>query len=140
MQVVLDMRENELQKRQMEMAKILTALREQEQVLQEIFQSQTKNKQDMETLMAQDVLNLQQMESHRSYDIKLSVDVVNQQRKIDNTKSILERKQKEVQEAHKEVEVLKKLKEKQEEQYYKDFLASEVNEIDDITSARFRLE
>ena len=43
-------------------------------------------------------------------------------------------------EAHKKVEVLKKLKEKQEEQYYKDFLAMEVKETDDITTSRFNIE
>ena len=35
------------------------------------------------------------------------------------------------------MEVLKKLKEKQEEEYYKEFLDAEIKEIDDITSARF---
>ena len=38
----------------------------------------------------------------------------------------------------KKVEVLKKLKEKQEKEYYKEFLQTETKEIDDITSARFR--
>ena len=38
-----------------------------------------------------------------------------------------------------EVEVLKKLKEKQEKEFYKSFLQAEMKEIDDITSARFRL-
>ena len=140
MQVVLDMRENELQMRQMEMAKILTILNEQEQEKQKILQAQARNKDEMDALFMQDFLDLSQMESHRGFDIKLNVDIVNQQRKIDNTKAILERKKLEVAEAHRKVEVLKKLKEKQEDQYYKDFLASEVKEIDDITSARFRLE
>ena len=53
---------------------------------------------------------------------------------------LLEKKQIEVREAHKKVEVLKKLKEKQEQEYYKEFLDSEIKEIDDITSARFNLK
>ena len=44
-----------------------------------------------------------------------------------------------VKEAHQKVEVLKKLKEKQEKEFYKSFLQAEMKEIDDITSARFRL-
>ena len=36
--------------------------------------------------------------------------------------------------------LLKKLKEKQETQYYKEFLDSEIKEMDDITSARFNLK
>ena len=53
------------------------------------------------------------------------------------TKILFEKKQVEVREAHKKVEVLKKLKEKQEQEYYKEFLDLEVKETDDITSARF---
>ena len=39
------MRENELEQRQMERAKIVTALRRQEQEVQEILDSQVKNSQ-----------------------------------------------------------------------------------------------
>jgi flagellar export protein FliJ len=85
------------------------------------------------------VFDIPQVEGHRDYGLKLVVDENNQRRIIANTKAILERKQVEVREAHKKVEVLKKLREKQEEAYYKDFLAAEVKEIDDITSARFNI-
>jgi flagellar export protein FliJ len=53
---------------------------------------------------------------------------------------LLARKQIEVREAHKKVEILKKLKEKQEQEYYKAFIDAEVKEIDDITSARFNIK
>ena len=71
--------------------------------------------------------------------MKLIVDAQNKERIIANTKLLLERKQNEVREAHKKVEILKKLKEKQEQEYYKEFLDSEIKEIDDITSARFNI-
>ncbi len=58
---------------------------------------------------------------------------------IRNTKLLLERKQVEVREAHKKVEILKKLKEKQEQEYYKSFVDAEIKEVDDITSARFNI-
>ena len=86
-----------------------------------------------------DTLNIQQIEGHRDYGLKLTIDEKNQERLIANTKAILERKQIEVREAHKKVEVLKKLKEKQEQEYYKEFLRTETKELDDITSARFNL-
>ena len=133
------MRENELEQRQMEAAKILAALRQQEAVLQEIIDSQQRNSEQMEGLYELSTLDIQQIESHRDYGLKLIVDAKNQERVITNTKAILARKQAEVREAHKKVEVLRKLKEKQEQQYYKDFLDAEIKEIDDITSARFNL-
>ena len=139
LQVVLDMRENELEQRQMEAAKILTALRKQEGELQSIINSQNENQTQMLALYDLDTLDIQQIEAHRDYGLKLVVDENNKKRIIENTKILLKRKQAEVAEAHKKVEILKKLKEKQEQEYYKEFLDSEVKEIDDITSARFNL-
>ena len=140
LQVVLDMRENELEQRQMEMAKILAMLKQQENKLQEISDSQIFNTKQMEELYNLDSLDISQIESHRNYGLKLIVDARNQERIINNTKSILKVKQQEVTEAHKKVEILSKLKEKQEKQYYKSFLDAEIKEIDDITSARFRIK
>ena len=133
------MRQNELEQRQMEAAKILAVLNKQKQELEEIVQSQIRNSQEMDNLYTLETLEIQQVEAHRDYGIKLTIDIQNQERLIANTKAIFERKQSEVREAHKKVEVLKKLKEKQEKEYYKEFLDAEVKEIDDITSARFRL-
>ena len=140
LQVVLDMRENELEQRQMEAARIMAKLREQEARREEIIQSQIRNDEQMENLYTLDSIDIQQLEGHRDYGLKLMVDVANQERVIANTKAILERKMVEVREAHKKVEILKTLKEKQEKQNYKEFLDSEMKELDDITSARFSIE
>ncbi len=138
MQTVLNMRENELEARQMELAKIVTALNSQKEKLQLIIQAQEENKSDLEALSTQEELDIVQVQMRQNYVVKLNNDAVNQERIIANTQNILKIKQKEVLEAHKKVEVLKKLKEKQEKEYYKEFLQSETKEIDDITSARFR--
>ena len=134
------MRENELEQRRIEAAKILAVLHEQEAKLNNILQAQQLNSQQLDALYDLNTLDIQQVEGHRDYGIKLTIDEQNQLRVIANTKAILERKQIEVREAHKKVEVLKNLKEKQEKQYYKEFLDAEVKEIDDITSARFNIE
>ena len=139
MQVVLDMRKNELEQRQMEAAKILAALRLQEQKLEEILQTQIRNSQQMEGLYGLETLDIQQIEGHRDFGLKLTVDAKNQERIINNTKALFERKQIEVREAHKKVEVLNKLKEKQEQQYYKDFLDYEIKQTDDLTTSRFNI-
>ena len=140
LQVVLDMRQNELEQRQMEAAKILAALRKQEGELQDIINSQHQNSEQIENLYNMELLDIQQIEAHRDYGLKLIVDENNKKRIIANTKMLFERKQVEVKEAHKKVEVLKKLREKQEQEYYKEFLDAEIKEIDDITSARFNLK
>ena len=139
MQVVLDMREQELEQRQMEMAKIVAALNQQEAKLKEIYGIQDRNSKELEDLYNSDNLDLVQIEGHKAFGIRLTVDIKNQQRIIDNTRAILKRKQEEVLEAHKKVETLKKLKEKQEKEFYKEFYLAEIKEIDDITSARFNV-
>ncbi len=139
MQVVLDMREQELEQRQMEMAKIVAVLNQQEAKLKEIYDIQDRNSKELEDLYNSDNLDLVQIEGHKAFGIRLTVDIKNQQRIIDNTRAILKRKQEEVLEAHKKVETLKKLKEKQEKEFYKEFYLAEIKEVDDITSARFNV-
>lgn len=139
LQVVLDMREKELDERRRELARISAALNQQQEKLDNIFKHQALNNQEQEELAAAENLNIFQLEEHRSFGIKLISDAQNQERIINNTKKILEHKQKEVKEAHQKVEVLKKLKEKQEKEYYQAFLQAEIKEIDDITSARFKV-
>ena len=133
------MREKELEQRQKEMAKIVAALNLQQEKLQNILQAQDNYTSEMEALYSAAELDIMQIESHRKFGIKLVTDANNQERIINNTKHILSRKQQEVKEAHQTVEVLKKLIEKQEKEFYKSFLQAEMKEIDDITSARFRL-
>lgn len=133
------MRERELEERQMEMSKIVTALNQQQEKLQNIIQKQQDNTSMQEALAMAEELDIFQLEEHRAFGIKLITDTQNQERIIANTKAILARKQQEVKEAHQKVEVLKKLKEKQEKEFYKEFLYQEAKEIDDITSARFKI-
>ena len=140
MQVVLDIREKELEERQMEMAKILSALNAQKEKLQVILCAQKENKARVEKMSTAEELDIVQLQMHQNYAVKLTNDGINQERIIANTESILKMKQKEVLEAHQKVEVLKKLKEKQEKEYYKEFLQTEAKEIDDLTSARFRFQ
>lgn len=133
------MREKELEARRMEMAKIISALNSQKEKLQSILKHQQDNIKAQESLSLSDNLDIFQLEEHRTFGIKLITDANNQERIIKNTEAILSRKQQEVKEAHQKVEVLKKLKEKQEKEYYKSFLEAETKEIDDITSARFKV-
>ena len=66
----------------MEAAKILAMVREQEAELKNIIKSQLHNSEQMENLYNLDVLNIQQIEAHREFGIKLTVDIQNQERKL----------------------------------------------------------
>ena len=80
----------------------------QKERLQEILNNQETNKEKLEGLCTSSSLDIQQVEAHREYGIKLIGDAVNQERIISNTESILNKKQQEVKEAHQKVEILKK--------------------------------
>ena len=88
------MRQNELEKRQMEAAKIVAVLQKQQGELQGIKDSQLRNSEQMDNLYSLDTLDIQQIEAHRDYGLKLIVDEQNKLRIIANTKALLEMKQK----------------------------------------------
>ncbi len=85
------MRENELEQRRIEAAKILTVLKQQEEKLNNIIQSQHLNTEQMENLYTLNTLDIQQIESHRSYGLKLTIDEKISKRLIANTTAILEK-------------------------------------------------
>ena len=138
LQVVLELREKELEARQTELAKILTALNSQVEKLHGIINHQITNNQNLEQLFHSEELDIMNVDAHKNFGKKLIEDEVNQNRVISNTKSILQAKQKEVEEAYKKVEILKKLKEKEEKEYYQNFLKNEMKEIDDLTNSRYK--
>ena len=83
----------------MEAAKILAALKQQEAKLNDIIDSQNLNSKELDALYNAESLDIQQIEAHRDYGLKLATDIKNQERVIANTKMILEKKQQEVREA-----------------------------------------
>ena len=72
--------------------------------------------------------------------VNLQEQITQQEHNIENTKKALRVKKEAVNEALKDVKVLEKLKEKQSQKFYKDIEMKEANEIDDISTARYRLK
>ena len=82
LQVVLDMREKELEDRRREMARVAEALNQQQEKLQNIFKHQEQNNQAQEALAMAENLDIFQLEEHRTFGIKLITDAKNQERII----------------------------------------------------------
>ena len=76
---------------------------------------------------------------HVFFLAKLGNEAKKQIRIIENSKNIMRMKQLEINEAYKKVKVLEKLKEKQEEEYYRTFEERTAKEIDDIVTARYKV-
>lgn len=140
LQPVLDIREKTLEDKRLEMAQVIQLLNEQQEGLERLIAKQASYKDELESLSLEDDLNVFALANFKNYMVNLQEQITQQEHNIENTKKALRVKQETVNEALKNVKVLEKLKEKQSQKFYKDIEMKEANEIDDISTARYRLK
>ena len=140
LQTVLDIREKTLEDKRLEMAQVIQLLNEQQEGLERLIAKQASYKDELESLSLEDDLNVFALANFKNYMVNLQEQITQQEHNIENTKKALRVKQEAVNEALKDVKVLEKLKEKQSQKFYKDIEMKEANEIDDISTARYRLK
>lgn len=138
LEVVLNMRQRELEKKQQEMAEVLKVVEEQRAKLEAIHDAQKQTEANLEKLISAEELDITMVNGHRNYVLKLVNDGKNQENVINRAEQLLELKKKEVQEAYKKVKALEKLKENQEKQYMVEIEQMLAKEIDDIAGTRYR--
>ena len=138
LEVVLNMRQRELEKKQQEMAEVLKVVEEQRAKLEAIHDAQKQTEANLEKLISAEELDITMVNGHRNYVLKLVNDGKNQENVINRAEQLLELKKKEVQEAYKKVKALDKLKENQEKQYMVEIEQMLAKEIDDIAGTRYR--
>ena len=140
LQPVLDIREKTLEDKRLEMAQVIQLLNEQQDGLGKLLAKQDAYKEELESLSLEDDLNVFSLANFKNYMVNLQTQIKQQEANIENTKKALILKQDAVNEALKDVKVLEKLKEKQSQKFYRDIEMKEANEIDDISTARYRLK
>ena len=140
LQPVLDIREKTVEDKRLEMAQVIQLLNEQQEGLERLIAKQASYKDELESLSLEDDLNVFALANFKNYMVNLQEQITQQEHNIENTKKALRVKQEAVNEALKDVKVLEKLKEKQSQKFYKDIEMKEANEIDDISTARYRLK
>jgi len=140
LQPVLDIREKTLEDKRLEMSQVIQLLNEQQEGLERLIAKQASYKDELESLSLEDDLNVFALANFKNYMVNLQEQITQQEHNIENTKKALRVKQEAVNEALKDVKVLEKLKEKQSQKFYKDIEMKEANEIDDISTARYRLK
>ena len=140
LQPVLDIREKTLEDKRLEMAQVIQLLNEQQDGLGKLLAKQDAYKEELESLSLEDDLNVCSLANFKNYMVNLQTQIKQQEANIENTKKALRVKQDAVNEALKDVKVLEKLKEKQSQKFYRDIEMKEANEIDDISTARYRLK
>ncbi len=140
LQPVLDIREKTLEDKRLEMAQVIQLLNEQQEGLERLLAKQGSYKEELESLSLEDILNVFALANFENYMVTLQEQITQQKFTIENTKKALRVKQEAVNEALKDVKVFEKLKEKQSQKFYRDIEMKEANEIDDISTARYKLK
>ena len=133
------MRQNELEKKQLEMASIVKILNSQIEELDWIHTQKAQVLESLNNIYNSQDLDVITISNSDGYLAKLGNDEKKQNRVIENSKNILRIKQLEITELYKKVKVLEKLKEKQEKEYYKSIEMKEAKEVDDIVTTRYKV-
>ena len=140
LQVVLEKRQKELEDKQLEMAKVQSLLKKQEDELERLIQKQDQTRTALDEMLSQNTsIDLMSIKIHQDYIEKLGCDIQSQHKLISDTEQELEAKQQEVIEALKATKTLEKLKEKQKKEFLVEFEFQQQKELEDITQARFRI-
>lgn len=139
MDTILKLKEKALDDKMLELARVTKILQEEDEKLQQIInEKQYINNNLIAIYEKAECLDLQEVQSHKDYLIQLSINITNKEHLLIQIRCAVKEKQKEVQEALKEKNILEKLKEKQSQKHYQDMSKNEMAEIDDMSISRYK--
>jgi len=138
LQNVLDLREKQLEKKQIEMAVIQNEIFLLNQQLQNLYSAQEKSRKNIEKIISgTDLIDFGIVQMHKAYIEKLFRDILTQKEKIKDAERRLNDKKKEVLEALKAKTTLEKLKENDYKTFLKLIDETERKELDEIAINRY---
>lgn len=141
LQTVLDLRERTLEDKRLEMAKVIKLLNDYQDELKALQGKFSSYREEFETIISSEsTVDVSQLAGYNGYLFNLEQEIKDKQMTIENTKKVLLVKQQEVNEALKDVKVLEKLKENQSKKFYEMIDKKEASEIDDIVTARYKVQ
>lgn len=138
LQTVLDLKEKILENKMLELSKVVSVYNQEKDRLQE-FETKKKNSlAELNDLYSKpELLDLSQVKTYKAFLGKISFDINKQKQVLEKILKLMEAKQKEVNQALKEKKIYEKLKENEEEKFYKELNMKESVEIDDIALSRY---
>ena len=138
LETVLKLKEKALSDKLLELAKITKILQEEEEKLGSIkTRMEEINNNLIESFNGSDI-NIIEIQTSKGFLIKLGNEAKNQKELLKQINRAIQERQKEVQEALKEKNILEKLKEKQSKKHYDEFMYKEAVELDDIAISRYK--
>ncbi len=122
----------------MELARIVDTLNKEVEIEKQlIIERNTLQSKIIEMSSIETPQSLFEIQNSRNYWGGLGAKIITQREKIKNIEFFVKAKQEEVNEALKEKRVLENLKEKEQEKFYREFLAYENRELDEIATVRY---
>lgn len=141
LQPVLNLKEKVLEDKRLEMAKVIKLLNDYQNELNALEEKYSLYKKSVvEISESEGILNISELNNYNSYIYELEQRIKDKKLTIENTRKVLKIKQDEVNEAYKEVKVLDKLKETQSKKFYASVYKKEAEEVDDIVTARYKIQ
>lgn len=138
LQTVLELKSKILDEKLIELSKILSQIKTEEDILNQLVEKQNSLNLELLTLISNcSNINVEQVVNLRNYLPKIEDKIKSQKQLINDMKNVLEIKQDEVNAAYRDKEILEKLKDKQKKSYYQEFEKKQNNELDDITICRY---
>jgi len=138
LQTVLDIKEKKLEQKLLELARIVDTLNKEVEIEKQlIIEQNTLQSKIVEISSIDTPQSLFEIQNSRGYWGNLGTKIIAQREKIKNIEFFVQAKRNEVNEALKEKRVLENLKEKEQEKFYKEFLAYENRELDEIATVRY---
>ena len=137
LQNVLELREKELQEKQIECSKIKFLLKSQTDVLDEIVFSIESAKKSLENLINSKNLDITLIESNKVFVKTRTYDQENQKKLIQYTENLLDQKNNELLDVMRKKTMLEKLKEKDFREYMKTIDSTERKELDEVGLMRY---
>ncbi len=138
LQTVLELKSKILDEKLIELSKILSQIKTEEDILNQLVEKQNSLNLELLTLISNcSNINVEQVVNLRNYLPQIEDKIKSQKQLINDMKNVLEIKQDEVNAAYRDKEILEKLKDKQKKSYYQEFEKKQNNELDDITICRY---
>lgn len=138
LQSVLNLKEKKLEDERMALAQILRVLEDQKDTLLSLNDKKEQIEKSFDNANKEAALDIQNIVNVRNYLEKISNEIKTQFEIIKKTQIEFDEQTQKVNEAYKELKVLEKLKEKQYEEFLKEFRQNETKELDDIVISRYK--
>ena len=137
LQTVLDIKANKLNEKLVELAQVQQILSTEEAKLEDLKSRKTNAYEELIQIYSlEKALDIREVCNYKGYLGKVEIEIKQQEDRIENVMFFVKQKQSEVNQALKEKKILEKLKEKEKNAFYQEFIKQEAKELDDIASTR----